>query len=174
MRGDARDVADPILEVGLHLQPPDDPAGDDSHGESEAEIEQRDAPAEQAEQQRQRHFVHHRRGDQERERHAQGHAGLDEADEERHRRARAERGDDTEACGHDVGDAFGASGQQRPRALWREGRVHHAHHEHDPGEQQQHLGRVVQRRTARAPPRWLARSTGRAATKASDAGTRAQ
>ena len=53
-------------------------------------------PAEEPEQQHQGHFVDHWRRDQEGERHAQRHAGGDEADEERHGRAGAERRDHAE------------------------------------------------------------------------------
>ena len=65
-------------------------------------------------QQDERDLVDHRRGDQEGEGHAERHAGLDEADEERHRRAGAERCDHPEQGGpggarHDV-----AAGQRAP------------------------------------------------------------
>ena len=50
-------VAYPVFQGALHLQPADDPAGDDGHREAQAEVNRRDLPAEQAEQQRQRHLV---------------------------------------------------------------------------------------------------------------------
>jgi hypothetical protein len=83
-------------------------------------------------------------GDEERKGHPQRHAGLHEADEQWHRRARAERGDDTQRGGHDIGHALAAAGEQRTRAFGGEVGIHHAHDEDHRGEQQQHLGRVVE------------------------------
>jgi hypothetical protein len=51
---------------------PQDQAGDDRDGEPGDEVERRDAPAEEAEEQHQGHLVHHRRRDQEGEGHAEG------------------------------------------------------------------------------------------------------
>ena len=125
------------------MQPADDPAGDDGDGEAEAEIGQRHLPADQREQQAERHLVDHRRGDQEREGDAERHAGGDEADEQRHGRAGAERRDDAERRRQHVADAFAPAGEQRPGLLRREEAAHDAHGEHDERQQHQHLRRVV-------------------------------
>ena len=53
------------------MQPTDHPARNDRHGEPEPEIGQRDLPADKREQKPERHLVDHRRGDQEREGHAE-------------------------------------------------------------------------------------------------------
>ena len=78
-----------------------------------AQVDHRHLPAEQAEQQHQRDLVDHRRGDQEREGHAQRHARRHKADEQRHRRAGAERRDDAQAGRQHIADAFPLAGEDR-------------------------------------------------------------
>lgn len=82
------------------MQPADHPAGDDRHAKAKAEIGERDLPAEHRKEEPQRDFIDHRCGDQEREGHAERHAGGDKADEERNGRAGAERREDaqTRSC----------------------------------------------------------------------------
>ena len=107
-------------------------------------------PAEHAEQQRQRHFVDHGRGNQEGKGHPQRHAGLQEADEQRHRRTGTERRDDAQAGRHHVARAEASPRQQRAGALRRDEGMDDAHDEDDAGEQQQHLGRIVEEELQRA------------------------
>ena len=104
------DLAHPVLDVAVHAQASDHPAGDDGDEQAGDEVEGGDLPAEQPVEQHQGDLVDHRRGDQEREGDAERDAGLDEADEQRHRRAAAERRDDAEAGGHHV-----AGGLTSPR-----------------------------------------------------------
>ena len=137
------DLAHPVLDVALHLEATDDPAGDHGDEEPRDEVQRGDLPAEQAVEQHQRDLVDHRRGDQEREGDAERDAGLDEADEQRHGRAAAERRDDAEAGGHHVAGRLAPAVQQGPRALRAEERAHDADAEDDDGEQQQHLDGVV-------------------------------
>jgi hypothetical protein len=56
------DVFHPVLQPAFELQPADHPAGEDGDAEPEAEIGERDLPADQTEQKPKRHLVHHRRG----------------------------------------------------------------------------------------------------------------
>ena len=104
--------AHPGFQPVLQTQAADDPAGDDRDAKAEAEIGQRHPPADQAEQQAERHLVHHRRGDQEGEGDAKRHAGGDEADEQRHGGAGAERRDDAERRGQHIADTLAPAGQQ--------------------------------------------------------------
>ena len=149
-RVDPGHVAHPVFEKCLHLQPADDPASHDRHGQAEAEVERCNPPTEEAEQQRERHLVDHRCGDEERKRHAERHSRLDESDEERHRRARAERRDHAETRRHHIGGSLGAAGEEGSRALGGEVGIHHPHHEDDAGEQQQDLGSVVEEELQRS------------------------
>ena len=95
-------VPHPVLEIRLHAQPADHPAGNDSNRKAKAEVEGGDLPAEEPEQQRERDLVDHRRRDQERERNAKRHTRLHEPDEQRHCRARAERCNDAERGRQDI------------------------------------------------------------------------
>ncbi len=131
----------PILDVFFHPQPSDDPAGNDGDGQSHAQVNRRYLPAEQPEQQHQRHFVDHRRGNQKGKRHAQRHAGGDKADEQRHRRAGTKRRHDAEQRRQHVAGGFASAGENPPRPFRREKRPHNADAEHDQREQHQHLGR---------------------------------
>ncbi len=136
--------AHPVFEIALHAEFADHHSGHDRHREAQHQIEPGDLPAEQAEQQRQRHFIHHRRRDQEGEGDAQRYAGGKKTDEQRHRRAGAERCNDAQAGRHYVADAQPFAGEHGPRAFRRNEGMHHAHQEDDAGEQQQNLGRVVE------------------------------
>ena len=102
--GASAHVADPFLQPAFEMQPADHPARNDRDAESESQIGQRHLPADQSEQKPERDLVDHRRGNQERESHAQRHAGRDEADEQRHRRAGTERREDAEPCRGNVAE----------------------------------------------------------------------
>jgi hypothetical protein len=137
------DGAHPVLQVALHLQLADDEPGDDGHQQPHAQIECRHLPAEQPQEQGERDLVDHGRRDQEGEGHPQGHPGGDEADEERHRRAGAEGGDDPQARGHGIADPEPPPGEQGAGALGGEEGLDHAHDEDDADQQEQDLGCVV-------------------------------
>ncbi len=107
------------------------------------DVQRRDLPAEEAVEQHQRDLVDHRRRDQEREGDAQRDARLDEADEQRHGRAAAERRDDAEARGHHVACRLAPAVQQGARPLRAEERAHEADAEDDDREQHEHLHGVV-------------------------------
>ncbi len=92
----------PGFQPMLQSQTADDPARGDRDAEAETEIGQCHLPADQPEQQAECHLVHHRGGNQEREGDAKRHAGGNEADEQRHGRAGAERRDDAERCGEHI------------------------------------------------------------------------
>ena len=115
---------------------------DDGDQHARARVEPGHLPAEEAEEQHDRHLVHHRRRDQERERHAERHAGGDEPDEQRHGRARAERRDDAQQGRQHVARRLALAGQDAARALRREERPDDADAEHDEHEQHQHLRRL--------------------------------
>ena len=108
-----------------------------------AEIGQRDFPADQCKQETQSHLVDHGRGDQERKSDPKRHAGADEADEQRHSRARAERRQDSKSGSGDVADALGTARQHGAGLLRREEAAHDAHGKHDQGEKQKHFRRIV-------------------------------
>ena len=154
-----RDVAHPFLQPAFEMQSADDPASHDGDGEPEAEIGERHLPADQPEQKPERDLVDHRRGDQEREGDAERHTGADEADEQRHGRAGAERRDDAETRRQHVADAFAAS-RQAARASFpakrscapRPCRIRQC-------QQHQHFRRVVDEETEGLARRLL-RSTG--------------
>ena len=95
----------PVLQMAFHLQLADHEAGNDRHQQAKAQVHRRDFPAEHAEQQDQRDLINHRRSNQEGEGHAERHSGREEADEQRHGRARTERRDDAERRGQYVADA---------------------------------------------------------------------
>ena len=99
------------------MQSADHPAGSDRDGEAKAEVDRRHLPADQSEQQPERDLVDHRRGDQERERDAERNAGADEADEQRHRGARAKGRDDAEAGRRDIAEPLATTGEKRAGAL---------------------------------------------------------
>ncbi len=139
---------------------------------TQTEIQHGDTPAEHAEQQGKSHLVHHGCRNEERERDAQWHAGLHKANEQRHRRARAEGRYDTQACRHDIGDTFRTTGEQRARALRREVGIDHSHHEYDAGEEQQHFGCVVEKEL-QCSTEVAAAVHRQRATRASDSGARA-
>ena len=105
-----------------------------------AQVERGHLPAQQAEEQHERHLVHHRRRDEEREGHAQRDARRHEADEERHGGAGAERRDRAQERGQDVADRFPAAREDPPGALGREERADDADAEDHQHEQHQHLG----------------------------------
>ena len=90
-RAPGADLPDVVLDVALEAQPTDDEPGDDGDGETRGHVGDRDGRAEQAPQENDRDLVDHRRGDEEREGHAERDADLDEADEQWHGRAGAER-----------------------------------------------------------------------------------
>ena len=138
------DLVDERLNVPLQPQPSDHPAGDDRYRQPESDVERRRLPAEEAEEEHDGDLVHHRRRDEEGERHAQRHARLDEADEQRHRRAGAERRHDAESRRRDVADTFPAAAQKPARALRREERPDDAHQEDDAREEEQDLRGIVE------------------------------
>jgi two-component system nitrogen regulation response regulator NtrX len=84
---------DEIGDVPLEVQSADRPAGQNGNDDAGACIDGGHLPAEQADEQDDRHLVHHRRRDEERERDAQRYARLHEPDEQRHGGAGAERRD---------------------------------------------------------------------------------
>ena len=97
------------LQIALHAELADHHAGHNRDGQTQPQIQPRHLPAEHGEQQRQRHFIHHRRRNQKRESHPQRHAGREKANEQRHRRAGAKRRNDAKPRP----DASGASGRAR-------------------------------------------------------------
>ncbi len=141
-RRTSQDALYPVFKVTLHLQLADHQAGDDGHDQTQSKVERRHLPAEHAEEQHQRHFIDHRRRNKEGKGHAERHAGREKADEQRHRRAGAERGDDTEARGQHIADPDSLAGKHRPGALGREKSLDDTHHENNASQEQQHLGRV--------------------------------
>jgi hypothetical protein len=98
---------DPALEA----EAPEDEARRDRDEEPARDVQGGDLPPEDTEQQNERDLVHDRRRDEEREGDAKRDAALDEPDEERHGRARAERGHDPEERGEDVPHRLAASGE---------------------------------------------------------------
>jgi hypothetical protein len=123
--------------VPFELHASDRPAGPDRDEKSRAEVEGCHLPAEQAKEEDERDLVDHGRGDQERERHPQRHPRSDEPDEERHRRARAERRRNAEERREHVAGCFTLSGEELPRALRREVAPQHPNDEDDAGEEQE-------------------------------------
>src|SRR5450759_4639602 len=89
---------DPLFEG----QAPEDEPAHDGDREPGPHVEERDPGPEQAPEQDEGDLVDHRAADEEREGHAERDPGLHEANEERHRGARAERRDDPE-CGRPDG-----------------------------------------------------------------------
>ena len=138
------DRAHPVLQVALHPQPANHKTGDDGDQQPQPQVERRYLPAEESQQQRERHLVDHRRGDEEGECHPQGNPGGEEADEERNRRTGTERGDDAEQRCQGIADSEPAARQERAGARRGEERLHHPHDEDDPDQQEQHLGRVIE------------------------------
>ena len=96
MAGPAWISYDVRLHEPLEVKPGDDESRTDGHEEAGDQVGHRDLRTEEAPEQDEGDLVDHRCRDEEGERDPERHAGFDEADEERHRRAGAERGDDPE------------------------------------------------------------------------------
>ena len=116
---------------------------DDRDGEPGRQVERGHLPAQQAEEQDERHFVHHRRGDEEREGDPERNAGRHEPDEERHGGAGTERRDRAEEGRQHVAGRFPAAREDPPGAFGREEGADDADAEDDQHQQHQHLGRFV-------------------------------
>ena len=100
-------------------------------------------PADQTVEQAQPHRPDHRPGDQEGERHPQRYARRHEADEQRHRRARTERREHAQQGGQRVARDLALARQNGAGLFRAEPAAQHAGDEHDAGQQQQHLGHVI-------------------------------
>src|SRR5581483_3530025 len=98
-----------------------------------------------------RHLVHHRRGDEKRERHAERNAGGDEADEQRHGGTGAERRSDAEERGEHVARRFAPSGEKLPRAFRREEASEQPDDENDGGEEKQDPRHLEEKELDRRP-----------------------
>ena len=135
---------DPGLDPALEVQPPDDEARHHGNRQARSRVERGDLPPEEAEEEREGDLVHHRGGHEERERHAERHSGRDEANEERHRGAGAERRHDTQERREDGAHSLAFAGEDPPRPLGREEGPHDPDAEDDQGQEHQHLRRLVQ------------------------------
>ena len=134
---------DVLLDVPLHPEPPDQEPANDGDGEPGRHVDKGDPGPEEAPQQDQRDLVDHRAADEEGERHPERHPGLDEADEERDRRARAERGHDPEAGSADRPDELPATDEGGADLLGREEAPDERDGRDDAEEEQEDLGHVV-------------------------------
>src|SRR6266568_1733347 len=146
-----RQLVDPRLDEALEAHAPEGPACSDRDHEAGSQVERSDLPAKEPEEQDERHLVHHGRRDEKGERDAERDPGLDEADEERHRRAGAEGRHDPEQGREHVPGRFSPPRQQAPGALGGEERPDDPHHEHHQHEQQQDLRDLVEEEGERAP-----------------------
>ncbi len=144
----------------LEFQTADDPACRDGDREARSEVERGDLPAEEAEEQNERHLVDHRRRDEERERDAERHAGRDEPDEQRNGGAGAERSRDAENRRQHVAGSLPASGQESPRPLGREEAPENSDAEHDGGQKEEDLRRLEEEKFDRRAQVTAAREAG--------------
>ena len=136
-------LEDERLHPAFDVQPAEDAPGDDGDEQPGRHVQGGDLEAEQAVEQDDGDLVDQRAGDQERQGHPDRHAGGDEADEGRHGRARAERGDDAEAGGGHVAHALAAAAEQGAGAFQGDVAAQDGDHEDDPGQQQRDLDGVV-------------------------------
>ncbi len=138
------DLPDVVLHVALEPEPADDHSRDERDGQSSGHVGDGELGSDQAPQQHDRDLVDHGRCDQERERHPEWHAGLEEPDEQRNGRARAERRDDAEPRGGRRSRGGISTRQRLPNAVGRHERAEEGDERHDAGQEQQHLGHVVE------------------------------
>ena len=143
------DLVDPGLDETLELQAADHPAGRDGDDEPGRNIEEGGLPAEQSEEEDDGDLVDHRRGDQERERHTEGDAGFDEAQEKGDGRARTERRHDPQGAGHDVAGEEGLALEEPPGPLGREIGPDDADREDDQDEKHEDLGDLEKKEAQR-------------------------
>jgi hypothetical protein len=125
------DVAHQGLQPAFQMELADHEARHDRNAEAEQKVGYRDLPADEADQQHHHHLVYHRCGDQEREGDTERHPRRDETDEQRHRRARAERGQGAEACRQHVAHAFAFARKHGAGLFGRKEAANNAHRKHD-------------------------------------------
>ena len=132
------DLPDVVLDVALEAQAADQEPREDGDDEPGGHVGDGELRPDEAPEEDDRHLVDHGRRDKERD------AGLEEADEQRHRRARAERRDDPEARGGGRPDDRVPTRERRPDLFRRDERAQERDEGDDPGEEQQNLGHVEQ------------------------------
>ena len=144
-------LPDVLLDPALGFESLHDDAAEPGDQQSGADVERRQFPAKNPNQDHRRHLVDHRAGNQKREGHAERDAGLDEADEQRHRRAGAERRHRTERDREAACLPVGPAAHELPHLLGREHGAQQSHkidHDH---QQHEDLGHVHHEELNRRP-----------------------